>query len=64
MLTVGTRIRDNDPDLRAPRILTIASVDGDNVVATNTSTGKSTKIAAKRIFSDGKARRSGYSTLR
>lgn len=60
-LTAGCRIKDNDP--RMPnRVLTVVEVLKVNVLAEN-GMGRVYTINRKRIFTDGKPRRTGFSLV-
>jgi len=60
-IEIGDRIRDNDP--RMPnRILKIAGIFESRVVARDW-TGKPFRIQLRRIYTDGKARKGGFSLV-
>ena len=64
-IRVGDRIIDNDP--REPnRILTVREIGPERVVAARGPAGRrqETRIALKRIHTDDKPRRSGWSLIK
>lgn len=60
MLQPGMKIRDNDPRVGL-RILTVDRIDGDRVQCSDKH--RSVIVNAKRIHTDGKPRRSGFSLV-
>lgn len=61
-MKVGDKIKDNDPRV-VGRVLTITAIGVESVLAEGRS-GNEVKISTKRIFSDGKKRRSGFDLLK
>lgn len=61
-ITIGVQIRDNDPRVSFVRVLTVVRIEGDHAVA-ESSGGREQRIALRRIYTDGKARRSGFDVL-
>ncbi len=59
-LKVGDRIKDNDPRMRHDRVLTILELLPNGVYAED-SRGRVYPILLRRIYTDGKPRRSGFS---
>lgn len=63
MVGIGDRIRDNDPRRTVERVLEIKEVLPDGRVKAVDKNGKSFPIRVDSIFTDGKARRSGFSKV-
>lgn len=63
VLRVGDRIRDNDPRMTGNRVLTITEVLPNRVAARDLM-GRSFYILRRRIFTDGKPRRSGFDLVK
>lgn len=63
-LKVGDRIRDNDPRVTYERVLTVWDfcANETHVLASDRS-GAKFRIQIKRIFLDGKPRRTGFSRV-
>jgi hypothetical protein len=61
-LKVGDKIKDNDPRTLFPRVLTIIEIL-PNGVAARSSAGRVVTIVRRRIYTDGKPRRNGFSLL-
>lgn len=61
-LQVGHRIKDNDPRVTYERVLTITHVLPNGVQAENAA-GRAFTILRRRIYTDGKPRRSGFSLV-
>lgn len=60
-LKIGDKLKDNDP--RMPnRVLTIAEVLPNGVMCF-THANRTTMILRRRIYTDGKPRRSGFSLV-
>lgn len=58
-LKIGDQIKDNDP--RMPnRVLKITLICGTESVKAKSFAGPEVRISTKRIFTDGKVRRSGF----
>jgi hypothetical protein len=60
-LQVGQRISDNDPRM-VGRVLTISAILPNGVEAKN-SIGRTFRILRRRIYTDGKLRRNGFSLV-
>lgn len=61
VLVVGDRIKDNDPRMSHHRVLTVSQVLPNGVAAH--TMGRVFCILRRRIHTDGKPRRSGFSLL-
>ncbi len=61
MLKIGDKIKDNDPRRTYERVLTISSVGTKEVSASDDM--RNVRISLKRIHTDGKQRRSGFSLI-
>ena len=61
-LQVGQKIKDNDPRMTYRRVLKILELLPNGVVAED-SRGRRFTILRRRIFIDGKPRRSGFSLV-
>lgn len=61
-IPIGSKIRDNDPRVTYDRVLTVTGTLPFGVVAKD-SNGRSYTILRRRIFTDGKPRRSGFSLV-
>lgn len=61
-LKVGDRIKDNDPRGNPNRVLTITEIL-PNGVAAKDSMGQRFTYLRRRIYTDGKPRRSGFDLL-
>lgn len=62
-LKVGDRIKDNDPRMGTTRVLTISELLPYGVLAKD-SGGRVFSLLKRRIYTDGKPRKSGFSLLR
>lgn len=62
-LRVGDKIRDNDPRSRENRVLTITELLPNGVTAEDDASGRRVAILRRRIYTDGKKRRGGFSFL-
>lgn len=62
MIKIGMKLKDNDPRNDHVRILEITHVFSDAVEAIGPS-GRRSTISKKRIFSDGKPRKSGFDLI-
>lgn len=60
-LKIGDKVKDNDPR-SLHRVLTITSVGNETVMAVFAA--RHSRISIRRIHTDGKPRRSGFSLLR
>lgn len=60
-LTVGDRIYDNDSRMTA-RVLRITEINGDRVIAIDRG-GRSFRILRKRIYTDMRFRKTGFSRM-
>ena len=63
-LKVGDIIRDNDPRTTRDRKLVVMSFGSQYVEARETPNGRNYILARKRIYTDDKPRRSGFSVVR
>lgn len=61
-LKVGDRIKDNDPRMQYTRVLTITHILPNGVQAVD-SRGRPFLYLRRRIFTDGRARKSGFTLL-
>ena len=61
-LRVGDRIKDNDPRMSTNRELTITGILPDSVYAKD-GMGNIRAYLRRRIYTDGKPRRSGFSLV-
>jgi hypothetical protein len=61
-IAIGVQIRDNDPRVSFVRVLTVVRIEGDHAVAESAG-GREQRIALQRIYTDGKARKSGFDVL-
>jgi len=61
-IEVGDRIVDNDPRTLVRRLVIIAIV-GDKAKIQDELNGRIYRVQAKRIFTDGKVRRSGFGRI-
>lgn len=61
-IKIGDKIVDNDPRICGGRCLIVTSIDGERVTASDGRYG-TTKISIRRIFTDGKPRRTGWSLI-
>lgn len=62
-LKVGDKIRDNDLRMGENRVLTVTDVTPGYRVLARDIHGRTVKIARERIFTDEKARKSGFSRI-
>lgn len=64
-LCVGDRIKDNDPRGLFNRVLTIISLRSTfaETVTVEDANGRKFSILRRRIYTDGKPRRSGFSRV-
>jgi hypothetical protein len=62
LLQVGWKIKDNDPRVNYSRVLTIIEVLPNGVLAEDRNRRVFT-ILRRRIYTDGKPRRNGFSLL-
>ena len=60
-MKIGEKIKDNDPRV-GKRILKIIDFDGDYVIAKQGDL-HSVRIRKDRIYSDGKARKNGFTLI-
>lgn len=60
---VGDRIVDNDPRVPRRRLLTLTALQPNHVLAADIL-GRVYRIQVKRIYTDDKTRRTGYSLVR
>ena len=68
MLKVGDKLKDNDPRM-AGRFLTITAIGvvgiyGVESVRAKNTNGKEVSISTRRIYTDGKPRRSGFDLVK
>lgn len=61
-IKIGDKIVDNDPRICGRRCLIVTSIDGERVTASD-GRHDTTKISIRRIFTDGKLRRMGWSLI-
>jgi len=62
MVSVGDKIKDNDPRM-GTRVLTIVRMNDTYVFAANYTGSREYRIKITRIYTDGKPRRSGFSKI-
>ena len=62
-LNVGDKLRDQDPRMSHRQQLTITHIMPNGVQA-KTGRGQAVMILRRRIFTDGKPRRSGFALMR
>ena len=62
LVEVGDRIVDNDPRTLVRRLVIIAII-GDKAKIQDELNGRIYRVQVKRIFTDGKVRRSGFSRI-
>lgn len=64
MIKVGDEIMDNDKRMPG-RVLVVTAIEGERVVASAKlgSHLHETRVAIRRIYTDGKPRRTGWSLL-
>jgi hypothetical protein len=61
-IRVGDRIRDNDPRM-GDRVLEVWSLVGDDRVLARDRIGSRYRILRRRIYTDGRPRKSGFSLV-
>jgi hypothetical protein len=61
MLPPGTILKDNDPRVPEPTLLTVIVNEGDRVLCQRGA--RRVRINVNRIYTDGKPRRSGFSLV-
>ena len=61
-LKVGSKIKDNDPRGTGNRILTVVELLPNGVIAKGAG-GRGFTLLRRRIYTDGKPRRSGFSLV-
>ena len=61
-IRVGDRIRDNDPRM-GDRVLEVWSILGDTHVLARDRIGARYRILRRRIYTDGRPRKSGFSLV-
>jgi hypothetical protein len=61
-IRVGDRIRDNDPRM-GDRVLEVWSTLGDTRILARDRIGARYRILRRRIYTDGKPRKSGFSLI-
>jgi len=63
MIQIGDKLKDNDPRMGSNRVLVVTGVLPDRVVSVD-SMGHKRRILLRRIFDDGKPRKSGFTFVR
>lgn len=62
-IRVGTKVSDNDPWYQGARIMVVVAIGFEDVGLHDPRSGRTTRIALRRIHTDGKPRRSGWSVV-